>query len=185
MESCRATTALLSNTLVTLPLKIEPEIFSTMPTSGQHGDKKLHCAGRLLAMFTVQLLKWSEFFQFWFKGGTSGGASRDINSSWWLILWCLLLSAKEMHRKAQKHMECSYTVVILLSRVFGTETHWFSTRHSTVAAHIWLDIVYIGRWEGAELVPCQLALSKRAGPARQGSARHDVGTLWSCLHCHC
>ena len=26
-----------------------------------------------------------------------------------------------MHRKAQKHTECSYTVVILLSRAFGTE----------------------------------------------------------------
>ena len=34
-------------------------------------------------------------------------------------LWSLLLSAKGTHRKAQKHTECSYTVVILLSRVLG------------------------------------------------------------------
>ena len=39
------------------------------------------------------------------KGGTSGTATRDTDSSWRLILWSLLLSAKEMHRKAQKHTE--------------------------------------------------------------------------------
>ena len=83
------------------------------------------------------------------KGGMSGSASRDIRMLlvilWRLIYRSLLLSAKETYMKAQKHMECSYTVVILLLRVLGTETHWFSTWHGTVAAWIWLDIVYTGR----------------------------------------
>ena len=79
-------------------------------------------------------------------------APGDIDWSWQLIYGSLLLSAKETHRKAQKHTECSYmyTVVILLSHFLGTETHWFSTWHGMVAAQIWLDIVYTGRWEGAE-----------------------------------
>ena len=34
---------------------------------------------------------------------------------------------------------------VLLSCVLETETHWFSTWHGTVAARIWLDIVYTGR----------------------------------------
>ena len=48
------------------------------------------------------------------KGGMSGTTSHNIYSSS-DDLWSLLQLAKEAHRKAQKHMECSYKVVILLT----------------------------------------------------------------------
>ena len=41
--------------------------------------------------------------------------------------------------------------MILLSCVLGTETHWFSTWHGTVAAQIWLDIFTLA----GEKVPSQ------------------------------
>ena len=103
-------------------------------------------------------------------------------------LWSLLLSAKETHRKAQKHTECMqlHSRDIAVTR-FGdwnalvqySAWHGCSTDLAQYPLH-WQVIRY-----RAKLVPCQLALSKQAGPARHGSAWHDVGTLWSCLHCHC
>ena len=57
----------------------------------------------------------------------------------------LFFCRQKKHRKAQKHMECSYTVVILLPLILETETHWFSTWQGMVVARIWLDIIYTGR----------------------------------------
>ena len=121
------------------------------------------------------------------------GMSSKCITWYWLImainLWSLLLSAKETHKKAQE----------------GTKTHnaatqsWYRChaflgwkRTSSVLGTAWLQhgfgsisFTLVGEKIRAKLVRCQLALSKQAGPARHGSARHDVGTLWSCLHCHC
>ena len=52
---------------------------------------------------------------------------------------------QKKHTERHKNTQNAATVVILLSRVLGTETYWFSTWHGTVAARIWLDIIYTGR----------------------------------------
>ena len=117
------------------------------------------------------------------KGGMSGSASRDIyhHGEWFMV------SSSVCKRNAQegtKHTECSYTVVISLSHVFETVKHTSSAFGMARVQHRFGSILFTLAGEKV-LVPCQLALSKRAGPVQHGLARHNVGMLWSCLHCHC
>ena len=91
---------------------------------------------------------------------------------YWFImtvhLWSLLLLAKEMHRKAQKHNGMQLHICDVAVTRFWDCDNMPSTRHGTAAAQIWLDVVYTCWWEGDK--PCwfctSLPLLKRVGPAR-------------------
>ena len=113
------------------------------------------------------------------KGGTCSSASRDIDSTWRSIYGLFCRQKKRTGR--HKNTECSYIVMILLSHVLGTKTHWFSTWHGMVAARIWLDIVYTGRWEGAE--PSWFCASSfyQSELGQHGTARLGTAHCWHVL----
>ena len=54
-----------------------------------------------------------------------------------------------MRKKAQKHGMQLHNCCVAVMR-FGTEMHMLSTGHGTVAAQIYLNIIYTSRWEGAK-----------------------------------
>ena len=76
-------------------------------------------------------------------------------------LYSLLLSAKEMHRKAQKRMVCSYTIMIIsLSCIFETEMHMFRTGHGCSTDFVWYHLHWQVRGFQAVLVLRQLKLGQ-------------------------
>ena len=137
---------------------------------------KLHCAGCLLAAFTLQSLEQSEFL----TKMVGHLVMHHVISIHHGGRFMVSSVGKRNAQKAQNTWFAATQLWYSLSRVFGTNPHMLSTDHSMAAA--WDLARYYLHWQMRRCLP-QLALSKWAG--QHGLAQHNVGTLWLCLHCHC
>ena len=110
---------------------------------------------------------------FYLKGGTSGSASRDIRTLLVIMAIDLWVSSSVGKRNAQEgtktHGMQLHSCDIAVTR-FGNWNVLVQYWHGTVAARdlAWYRLHWQVRRCRAELVLCQLVLSKWAGPARHG-----------------